>query len=135
MDQLVLVPVDVLLLENQLPFQVLKLLSNNNEEKVKNSKERFLVCHHFQVLNRKVQYKDKNRINRYSNLTKGDHDLPESSIQVDQPLECLDPNSPTHLLRRLHSIVFGDHQHKKADNTKLEKVEKQKGGEGRSKKQ
>jgi len=46
-DQLVLVWQDVLLLENQLPYEVLKLLSDHqNDDTLVNSMNNFLTCHH-----------------------------------------------------------------------------------------
>jgi len=46
-DQLVLVMMDVLLLENQLPYEVLKLLwKDNNESELIKSMTNFLDCHH-----------------------------------------------------------------------------------------
>ena len=46
-DQLALVWQDVLLLENQLPYQVLKLLSDHgNDAKLVKSMNEFLKCHH-----------------------------------------------------------------------------------------
>ncbi|MCI43020.1 DUF247 domain protein, partial [Trifolium medium] len=49
-DQLVLVMTDTLLLENQLPYLVLKLLwKDDNEDDLKYIMKKFLKCHHFQV--------------------------------------------------------------------------------------
>ena len=46
-DQLVLVWQDVLLLENQLPYHVLKLLSDHEDDaKLVKSMNEFLKCHH-----------------------------------------------------------------------------------------
>ncbi|KAF7804029.1 UPF0481 protein [Senna tora] len=45
-DQLVLVNQDMLLLENQLPFQLLKLLSPHNDNELTKMMVRFFNCHH-----------------------------------------------------------------------------------------
>ncbi|KAG4941440.1 hypothetical protein AAZX31_16G134100 [Glycine max] len=46
-DQLVLVMGDVLLLENQLPFSLLKLLWKNDESELMKTMKKFLRCHHW----------------------------------------------------------------------------------------
>ncbi|KAL5067584.1 hypothetical protein RYX36_018471 [Vicia faba] len=46
-DQLVLVMMDVLLLENQLPYLVLKLLWKNDEDELLFTMKNFLKCHHW----------------------------------------------------------------------------------------
>ncbi|AES79228.1 DUF247 domain protein [Medicago truncatula] len=53
-DQLVLVMMDVLLLENQLPYQVLKLLwKDSNESELIKIMTNFLDCHHWATLDNK----------------------------------------------------------------------------------
>ncbi|XP_045807894.1 UPF0481 protein At3g47200-like isoform X5 [Trifolium pratense] len=57
-DQLVLVMVDTLLLENQLPYLVLKLLwKNDNEAELKETMKEFLKCHHWATPEKKEQHR------------------------------------------------------------------------------
>lgn len=57
-DQLVLMIMDVLLLENQLPYIVLKLLwKNDNETELIYTMKNFLKCHHWSTPETKRTWK------------------------------------------------------------------------------
>ncbi|XP_014506369.1 uncharacterized protein LOC106766127 [Vigna radiata var. radiata] len=114
-DQLVLVCQDVLLLENQLPYEVLKLLSGHqNDDTLVNSMNKFLEFHHLPAA------KDQ-CIGKYNNK-EGDRALDEdgyASVYVNE--ETLDERKdlPFHLLDKFHRRVVGDSQHQNQDLTMM----------------
>ncbi|KAH1076780.1 hypothetical protein GLYMA_19G074300v4 [Glycine max] len=120
-DQLVLVWQDVLLLENQLPYHVLKLLSDHEDDaKLVKSMNEFLKCHHLSPeLRSKKQdignsmTKDEHRAldeEGYTSVYVKNEDIlhGEHKIEISQ-------ESPIHLLDQLRRYVLDD-PHKKQKN-------------------
>lgn len=138
-DQLVLVWQDVLLLENQLPYQVLKLLTGpENEAMLLNIMKEFLKCHHLSPVRpnhrAKTQDMDKDITKQEdrafteegctSVCTKN-----ESTLQGEHRVE-IPQEPPIHLLDQLRRTVIHDPQknhqdHRKKDTTSKKKKCKQ----------
>ncbi|KAJ1382133.1 hypothetical protein SESBI_44543 [Sesbania bispinosa] len=84
-DQLVLVMQDVLLLENQIPYQVLKLLWRCNEFTLLETMRNFLRCHHWAERNGSDHHAIRNAV----------------VVFLEDP--------PTHLLDLQRRIILPDH--------------------------
>ncbi|XP_004515563.1 UPF0481 protein At3g47200-like [Cicer arietinum] len=101
-DQLVLVMMDVLLLENQLPYLVLKLLWKDEAEiSLLSTMKNFLQCHHWSTPEnkRRRQRTQGTTSDSVSNNKKGD----QQQHKVDVPDE---PQPPTHLLDLQRKIIL-----------------------------
>ncbi|XP_061364621.1 UPF0481 protein At3g47200-like [Gastrolobium bilobum] len=112
LDQLALVRQDVLLLENQLPYQVLKLLSvRENDANLLKIMNKFLQCHHLspvrphQSAEKWDVDKDQDSEEEYTSIT-----LTEEETQ--QPHK----ESPIHLLDQLRRAILHDPPAKEAKN-------------------
>ncbi|XP_028761566.1 UPF0481 protein At3g47200-like [Neltuma alba] len=89
-DQMALVRQDALLLENQLPFRVLQLLSDQPDNKLIEDMDHFLLCHHFSPDQKP-----------HKNGAEGGDDQTQYAIDVDPT-----PPNPTHLLDELRIKVL-----------------------------
>jgi len=97
-DQLVLVMMDVLLLENQLPYEVLKLLWKDNESKLIKSMTNFLDCHHWATPDESQPDKEKDMVPKGKG--EGEH-----SLSIPLPNES-QSETPTHLLDLQRKIIL-----------------------------
>ncbi|AES79247.2 hypothetical protein MtrunA17_Chr7g0238241 [Medicago truncatula] len=95
-DQLVLVMMDVLLLENQLPYVVLKLLWKDNDSELIKSMMTFLDCHHWATPDESQPDKEKDMVPKGKG--EGEHSV---SITNESQLE-----TPTHLLDLQRKIIL-----------------------------
>ncbi|XP_020208680.1 UPF0481 protein At3g47200 [Cajanus cajan] len=101
-DQLVLLSQDVLLLENQLPYEVLKLLSGpNNEATLLNSMKEFFKFHHL-LPGAKNKDSAKGKTKDEDSKSSEGHTLPEHTVEI--PLE----EEPIHLLDQLRRSIILD---------------------------
>ncbi|BAU01540.1 hypothetical protein LR48_Vigan10g214300 [Vigna angularis] len=123
-DQLVLVWQDVLLLENQLPYEVLLLLSGHqNDDTLVNSMNKFLECHHLSPKQRENTHgttKFKKNEDRVSDED-GDPSVyvrKEDSLRQEHIID-IRKEPPFHLLDQLRRYIVGDAQkepqHQKGD--------------------
>ncbi|QCD92947.1 hypothetical protein DEO72_LG5g1016 [Vigna unguiculata] len=135
-DQLVLVWQDVLLLENQLPYEVLKLLSGHqNDDTLVNSMNNFLKCHHLSPnrseQRRKIHGASKFKKNEDRTLDEdGDTSVyvrSEDSLRQEHIID-ISKDSPFHLLDQLRRYILDDAQkephHRKGDAQKGKKKKK-----------
>ncbi|XP_058766018.1 UPF0481 protein At3g47200-like [Vicia villosa] len=101
-DQLVLVMMDVLLLENQLPYLVLKLLwKNGNENELINAMTNFLKCHHWATPETKTRKWQDFLLNKSKeNEKKGKEEHPSHTVLY------LPNESPIHLLDLQRKIIL-----------------------------
>ncbi|XP_027925276.1 UPF0481 protein At3g47200-like [Vigna unguiculata] len=125
-DQLVLVLQDVLLLENQIPYEVLKLLSDHqNDDTLVDSMNKFLdTNHHLSPANKDRKGKDQCKAkfdNKEGNRSldeygyTSDYIRNEDTLHQEHKIE-VGKGSPFHLLDQLHRrVVGGESQHQ---NTK-----------------
>ncbi|XP_047170210.1 uncharacterized protein LOC124838605 [Vigna umbellata] len=110
-DQLVLVCHDVLLLENQLPYEVLKLLSGHqNDDTLVSSMNKFLKFHHLSP-DEESEEKCKGKCNN----EEGDRAMDEdgyASVYVNETTlyDAQGKDLPFHLLDKLHKTVVCDFQ-------------------------
>ncbi|RHN46060.1 hypothetical protein MtrunA17_Chr7g0238151 [Medicago truncatula] len=96
-DQLVLVMMDVLLLENQLPYQVLKLLWKDEDQSgLIKSMMNFLACHHWATPDESQSEKKKDMVPKRK--AEREHSL---SIRNESQLE-----TPFHLLDLQRNIIL-----------------------------
>ncbi|XP_020238025.1 UPF0481 protein At3g47200 [Cajanus cajan] len=121
-DQLVLLWQDVFLLENQLPYQVLKLLSGpNNDATLLKIMKDFVKCHHLspekpkqQVKKQdtvKVKTKDEDSKSSKGHTLQGKHteEIPlEEVTQQGEHRVDIPPESPIHLLDQLRRYILED---------------------------
>ncbi|KAI9120874.1 hypothetical protein K1719_007907 [Acacia pycnantha] len=98
-DQMALVRQDALLLENQLPFRVLQLLSDLPDHKLIKDVDNFLLCHHFSPDQKPQQKNGAQEV-----LQNSTGDQPQSEIDVAPDSS---PN-PVHLLDELRKKVLRD---------------------------
>ncbi|WJX11101.1 hypothetical protein P8452_01749 [Trifolium repens] len=110
-DQLVLVMMDVLLLENQLPYLVLKLLwKNADEAKLKYTMKEFLKCHHWASPENKRSWRSRIQGHFEVQTNKKDEEKEEEqqqqhSVLVPIPNES-QPELPVHLLDLQRKIIL-----------------------------
>jgi hypothetical protein len=118
-DQLVLVMMDVILLENQLPYEILKLLwrDNNENELIKRMRD-FLKCHHWATPENKrngwwrrnqetsniVPEKETPSEKEKDMVSKGKGEG-EHSVSIPLPNES-QSETPTHLLDLQRNIIL-----------------------------
>ncbi|KAL2335193.1 hypothetical protein Fmac_016406 [Flemingia macrophylla] len=108
-DQLVLVWQDVLLLENQLPYKVLQLLSGHeNDAKLLETMKKFIVCHHLSPV-RPTKKQDTGEDNA---LVEEGHTRVD--IKNNDTLQG-EVETPFHLLDQLHRNVLDDQDQKMED--------------------
>ncbi|KAK7380995.1 hypothetical protein VNO78_33516 [Psophocarpus tetragonolobus] len=134
-DQLVLVWQDVLLLENQFPFQVLQLLSHHlDEAELVNSMNKFLQCHHLSPVRPEGRTKDQPKDWSKSN-NKDRASSEEGYTSVDPKSEEtgygehiieISPESPAHLLDQLRRYVLDEPQKNQQSEERVTGKEKQK---------
>ncbi|WJX17527.1 hypothetical protein P8452_07432 [Trifolium repens] len=97
-DQLVFVMMDVLLLENQLPYLVLKLLWKNDiEAELKYTMKEFLKCHHWATPENKRSW--SSRIQDHFEVQNNKKDEEQHRISIQNEL-------PTHLLDLQRNIIL-----------------------------
>lgn len=149
-DQLVLVWQDVLLLENQIPYQVLKLLSGHeNDAKLIKLMNKFLKCHHLSpdkpAQKREKWYQRNVKANvedsalaeeentsvhiNIKHTLQGEHreeiSQEEATLQEKHRLET-PPGTPNHLLDQLRRTVLRDPPKKHQDQKKKDNENKRK---------
>jgi len=97
-DELVLVMMDVVLLENQLPYEVLKLLwKDDNESELIKSMTNFLKCHHWVKPDESRSDKEKDMVPKRKG--EGEH-------SVSIPNESQSETIPSHLLDLQRNIIL-----------------------------
>ncbi|TKY46401.1 UPF0481 protein [Spatholobus suberectus] len=130
-DQLVLVWQDVLLLENQLPYQVLKLLSGdeNDAELLLKSMNKFLQCHHLSpVKPAKKQDKVEVKTNNEEDSALAEEGYTSVYLKNEDTLQ--PQETPIHLLDQLRRTILHDpcknnQDHQKKDTRNKKKRSKQ----------
>ncbi|CAK8565773.1 unnamed protein product [Lathyrus sativus] len=130
-DQLVLVIMDALLLENQLPYLVLKLLwINDNETELVDIMKNFLKCHHWATPETKRKWKwqrilESKSTENFSNMVhskKGKEEVHHNDTVLELPKE----SSPIHLLDLQRKIILTKSNSKtESDNEANNKKKKQ----------
>ncbi|CAK8571137.1 unnamed protein product [Lathyrus sativus] len=119
-DQLVLVMMDVLLLENQLPYKVLKLLwKNENDKELIDTMKNFLKNYHWATQDKKTTW---SRPGIFSNTgqikkTKAEDDLPNDIIET-----------PTHLLDLQRKMILLTKSNSKTEANKEANYEMKQSG-------
>ncbi|KAK4272375.1 hypothetical protein QN277_020942 [Acacia crassicarpa] len=109
-DQMALVRQDALLLENQLPFRVLHLLSDQPEYRLIEDMKTFLRCHHFSPADQKLKQKNGAKEDDSRHLST---EVPPQNVaqkgdsHQHHSLDIVVPN-PAHLLDQLRRVVLAE---------------------------